>query len=160
MEWWQIAVLAVCGLIMLAIAMSLVNRRYKRKYNYSLYPGGFFMLLSIGCTVLGSFITADKPTFRIGLIIIGGVGFAIILLTNIKRCGAAAGICAMLLQVIFGAASVFAVFKILAKDDKPAKRGLRTKKSSTAANRYNYQEQYRGRYGERTTLPTEKRRRV
>lgn len=110
MEWWKIAILALVGLIVLAIILHYINRRYKIRYNYSLYPGGFTMIIAAAAIVFGYILRPTKGTVGLGLMIAGALLLFIVIISNIKHCGFFAGIGAILAQVICGVACIFVIF--------------------------------------------------
>lgn len=110
MDWWKIVLFAIIGIIALCVIMHYVNRHYKIKYRYSLYPGGFFVLLSIAAIIFGYFAEPSLKSLGTGLMVGGGIIILLIVIINIKKCGIAAGIFALIAQLIFGVVSVFAIF--------------------------------------------------
>lgn len=139
MSWWKIAVLAILGVIILGIIMLAVNRKYKRKYNYSLYKGGIVVLLCASLGVFGYVLIKTNSIFGIGLISLAAVILLIVALINIKRCGVFAGIGGLLLQIICCVPCFFGIFTISRNSNKFSKDKIHNSKGK---NRYYNEENY------------------
>lgn len=134
MNWLKIAILAILGVIILGIIMLVFNRKYKRKYNYSLYKGGIVVLFCVGIGVIGYVLLKTSSILGIGLLSVAAVILLFVALIDIKRCGVFAGIGGLLLQIICCVPCFFSIFTISKNSDKFSKDKF---SNSRGKNRYN-----------------------
>lgn len=113
MPWWVYVIIAVVALIILIVVANKINRAFLRRYGVSLFVGGFFCLLGAGGIAGGIFLVASGSGIGWGLVGLGAVILLIVAVFDFKRCGFGAGLLALLLQVIFCAASILLVVDLI-----------------------------------------------
>ncbi len=132
MDWWVYLIIAIVAFAILAIIFTSINKKFIRKYGFSLYGGGILLLIAVG-SIVGGYFCIDRGGFiPYILFAVGAIALLITLIYDFKKCGFGGGILALFLQILFCAPSILVVFDLLFN------RGRSTLNSS-----YGYKRDYR-----------------
>ncbi len=114
MEWWMYLIIGIVVFAVLALFFTLVNRKFIRKYGFSLYGGGIALLIGAVSIAFGV-LTIIEETGALSYVLIG-IGALMIVLTlvlDFRKCGALGGIGAFLLQLLFCVPSILVLFDLI-----------------------------------------------
>lgn len=99
-DWLKYLIIAIVAVIVFWIISAFVNRAFIRRYGFSLYPGGTFMVIAAALIAGGLFLSATSGVGWV-LAAIGAVIVLIILIYDFKKAGFGGGLLALILQIIF-----------------------------------------------------------
>lgn len=110
--WLKWVIGIVVAIIVLFTILIFANRAFRHKYGFSLYGGGFLMLLGVAACVGGVLMIMAEMKLGYALFIITAITVIVTLVYDFKKCGGA-GILAFILQILFCLPCVLVIFDVL-----------------------------------------------
>lgn len=115
-QWWVWLIVGIVGAIIYFVVMVKVNREFRARYNFSLYGGGFLMLIAEAGIVLAIVFRENKIILIAGLAV-AALLILITLIYNIKRIGGV-GVLALICQLLFSVCSLFAFLNLFSREGR------------------------------------------
>ena len=115
-QWWVWLIVGIVGAIIYFVVMVKVNREFRARYDFSLYGGGFLMLIAEVGIVLAIVFRENKIILIAGLAV-AALLILITLIYNIKRLGGVGGL-ALICQLLFSVCSLFAFLNLFSREGR------------------------------------------